>query len=110
MLICGSGMVHLSTETQDRYSTEGRGRAFKAERSLCEDNLPIVPEYAKSPLPAKRVPVSTFPTTRGGWLTEMGKVSWAGQPRATAECSSPVLEDATSEQSCSDHTGSSTFA
>ena len=44
MLICGSGMVHLSTETQGRSSTAGGGRAFKAERGFCEDDFPIVPK------------------------------------------------------------------
>ena len=52
MLICGSGMVHLSTETQDGFSTVGGESAFKVggecafkvERGLCVDNFPVVPE------------------------------------------------------------------
>ena len=91
MLICRCGMVHLSAETQDRSSTAGTGRAFKAKRSLCEDNLPVVPEYAKSSLPAERVPVSVFPTTKEKVADGMGEdfSDW------TAACCSSTFTSST---------------
>ena len=82
-------MVHLSTETQDGFSTVGgesafkvggetafevgRERAFMVERGLRENNFPVVPKRAGPTLPAECVPVSVFFMAREGWLTEMGE-------------------------------------